>query len=818
MITSNNRIYWDLLVFLVIIVTAFEIPYGLLVGYDSRTIELAFDLVFAAIFGIDILLNCFTVHEEHFGGFFGWRVPAGLFFPRLSPRAKQHEAGRVRRVFTRQPAVAQSYLASGWFLIDLLATIPWVFLAQNYALLGLSRMLRFLRIVRLIRLIRDTKKFMSVESLGRVTRAFPSMGRLLLTLLLIPWIGHVMACVLVWAEHTNPASDVGTYGQAVYGVYLMFMTGSPAAESLTDAGQVIVVMGVILSLAFIGSLLANLTAFFAGVDSKRTTRGIELKPGHTLILGWNPAIFAVLRQVSTTDEGVGGHVVVVADLRLRDMQDRIAANCPELRKRPLHIQCGDYTSATLLEKLSIHEARQVILLGETESISGGAHSLADVRILKGILACCQAIESGRKEVARSLYGEDDAEHKEVIGQTIPIVAAVGSKNAATALSMGIPDGLKTHVSIEVVGTVSMTCLLLTQIVSQPALAGVYFDLLSYEVEGEAEGAEVYCVPVNPAQADRCFDDLVPGYQRAIPIGFISDGETVLNPALGSANAMRPLTLKDTIVLIASARDDMEWDESASAEQLTLRQDPPASRPPRSILVLGTGLIARSLVNHLQAFLPAGSAISTWAKVPSTEVGGCKITRLDDSEISFEDDESVLVRLITDGIGDGISDFDTVVLVPSADDPAIHDAEILMGLTALKARCGDDVGRVRVVVDLLDARNQKLTKLFGDPVAVVSNQLVSNYLVQLSHDPQRGEVYRDLMDGSEGAEVYARSAVDYLEAGEVSINFSQLAQRARQRREIAIGYIADSGLTLAPADRKAALPSETLSNVIVIADE
>ncbi len=102
--------------------------------------------------------------------------------------------------------------------------------------------------------------------------------------------------------------------------------------------------------------------------------------------------------------------------------------------------------------------------------------------------------------------------------------------------------------------------------------------------------------------------------------------------------------------------------------------------------------------------------------------------------------------------------------------------------------------------------------------MVSNQLVSNYLVQLSHDPQRGEVYRDLMDGSEGAEVYARSAVDYLEAGEVSINFSQLAQRARQRREIAIGYIADSGLTLAPADRKAALPSETLSNVIVIADE
>jgi hypothetical protein len=408
MITSSNRIYWDVLVFLAIIVTAFEIPYGLAVGYDSRTTEIAFDLVFAVIFGIDILLNCFTVHEEHFGGLFGWRVPAGLFFPRLSPRMKQHEAGRVRRELTRQPAVVRSYLASGWFLIDLLATIPWVFLAEDYAFLGLSRMLRFLRMARLIRLVRDTKKIMHVESLGRLTRIFPSLGRLLLTLLLIPWIGHLMACVLVWAEHNNSASDVGTYSRAVYGVYLMFMTGSPASESLTDAGQVIVVMGVILSLAFIGSLLANLTAFFAGLDSKRTAKDIELKLGHTLILGWNPAIFAVLRQASTTDEGVSGHVVVVADLPLRDMQDQIAANCPAIRKRPLHIQCGDYTSAALLEKLSIHEARQVILLGETESISGGAHSLADVRILKGILACCQAIESGRKEVARSLYGEKDA--------------------------------------------------------------------------------------------------------------------------------------------------------------------------------------------------------------------------------------------------------------------------------------------------------------------------------------------------------------------------------------------------------------------------
>ena len=59
-IKENERKYWDVAVFIVILIATFEIPYDLLVGHTNESIQKAFNLTFYAVFGIDMILNLFT--------------------------------------------------------------------------------------------------------------------------------------------------------------------------------------------------------------------------------------------------------------------------------------------------------------------------------------------------------------------------------------------------------------------------------------------------------------------------------------------------------------------------------------------------------------------------------------------------------------------------------------------------------------------------------------------------------------------------------------------------------------------------------------
>ena len=58
-IKESERKYWDVAVFIVILIATFEIPYDLLVGHTNKSIQNVFDIVFYAVFGIDIILNLF---------------------------------------------------------------------------------------------------------------------------------------------------------------------------------------------------------------------------------------------------------------------------------------------------------------------------------------------------------------------------------------------------------------------------------------------------------------------------------------------------------------------------------------------------------------------------------------------------------------------------------------------------------------------------------------------------------------------------------------------------------------------------------------
>ncbi|MEC9071593.1 MAG: hypothetical protein VX938_04400, partial [Myxococcota bacterium] len=124
---------------------------------------------------------------------------------------------------------------------------------------------------------------------------------------------------------------------------------------------------------------------------------------------------------------------------------------------------------------------------------------------------------------------------------------------------------------------------------------------------------------------------------------------------------------------------------------------------------------------------------------------------------------------------------------------------------------------RVVVDLLDPRDQSTVALYQRPLTVVSTALVANYMVQLSREPKRAGVFRRLIASSDGAELYAREPDRYFR-GEPQISFRTIGERARRLGEVAIGFKGEGGLELSPADPDVPLSRDAVDVVIVVADD
>src|SRR5207245_4071343 len=108
--------------------------------------------------------------------------------------------------------------------------------------------------------------------------------------------------------------------------------------------------------------------------------------------------------------------------------------------------------------------------------------------------------------------------------------------------------------------------------------------------------------------------------------------------------------------------------------------------------------------------------------------------------------------------------------------------------------------------------------------IVSDNLVSLLLAQISENKELSAVFQDLFD-AEGNELYLKPAGDYVEL-ERPVNFYTVVEAARRRGEVAVGYRlrarGDSvngahGVVVNP-DKSAAVRFAAADRVIVLAED
>ncbi|MEK7668000.1 MAG: hypothetical protein AAB409_05065 [Gemmatimonadota bacterium] len=91
----------------------------------------------------------------------------------------------------------------------------------------------------------------------------------------------------------------------------------------------------------------------------------------------------------------------------------------------------------------------------------------------------------------------------------------------------------------------------------------------------------------------------------------------------------------------------------------------------------------------------------------------------------------------------------------------------------------------IVSEMLDVRNRELAEVTKADDFIVSDKLVSLMLAQISENKALNAVFADLFD-PEGSEIYLKLASNYVKIGE-PVNFYTVADAARQKGEVALGY-------------------------------
>lgn len=489
---------------------------------------------------------------------------------------------------------------------------------------------------------------------------------------------------------------------------------------------------------FIVSALIGVIA--AGIDTKladlRRGRSIVLESDHTVILGWSESIFTIIGELSIASESRRKPVVVVlADRDKVEMEEEIAAKVPDLRGTRVVCRSGSPMDVDDLGVASPGTARSVILLAP-------ASEDPDAEVIKTLLALTHGIadpESGPRIVAE--------------------IQNPGNLEAARLV------GARRTALLDIRETVAK---LLVQTSRQSGAAAVYTELFDYD------GDEIYFF------ADHGLEGTTYGeaqlfFEHATVIGLLGEQGSKLNPPAD--------TLVGPQTLIVVAEDDSalsSLSRAAARPDLTaLGHEDGTDAHATAAVLIGWNERAPIVLRELDHYAEPGSTLTV-----VTGYGTPEIPPLENLAVTVVSgpttDRATLEKYVVDGL-------DQVLVLCYSDHLAVQAADARTLVTLLHVR--DIVSRFEtqppIVSEMLDDRNRVLAQVADIDDVVVSGEIVSLLVTQLSEDQRLEAVFGELL-GAQGSEIYLRPAEWYAEPGR-EVTWATVVAGATRRGETALGY-------------------------------
>ncbi|XP_023528355.1 ion channel CASTOR-like isoform X3 [Cucurbita pepo subsp. pepo] len=512
-------------------------------------------------------------------------------------------------------------------------------------------------------------------------------------------------------------------------------------------------------------------------DSLRKGRSEVVEQNHTLILGWSDKLGSLLNQISIANESLGGGtVVVMAERDKEEMELDIAKMEFDFKGTSVICRSGSPLILADLKKVSVSKARAIVVIAED-----GNADQSDARALRTVLSLTGVKEGLRGHIVVELSDLDNELLVKLVGGEL----------------------VETVVAHDVIGRLMIQC------ARQPGLAQIWEDILGFE------NCEFY-IKRWPQLNGMQFEDVLISFPDAIPCGIkvaSRGGKIVLNPEDSYV-----LQEGDEVLVIAEDDDTYAPAALPTVGETSFIHIARPTRKPQKILLCGWRRDIDDMIVVLDAFLAPGSELWMFNDVPENERekklvdGGLDISRLEN--ISLVDREgNAVIRRHLESLP--LESFDSILILAdeSVEDSAIQaDSRSLATLLLIRdiqtkrmpvrgaktvayrgsVSQGSWIGEMQqasdksvIISEILDPRTKNLLSMSKISDYVLSNELVSMALAMVAEDRQINDVLEELF-AEEGNELHIRQADLYLREGE-ELSFYEVLLRARQRREIVIGY-------------------------------
>jgi Castor and Pollux protein voltage-gated ion channel component len=347
--------------------------------------------------------------------------------------------------------------------------------------------------------------------------------------------------------------------------------------------------------------------------------------------------------------------------------------------------------------------------------------------------------------------------------------------------------------------------LIVQTARQSRLSVIYHDLLDF-------GGDEFYIVSEPQLVGQSFGAALMAYRTSCPVGlFHSNGSTTLNPpmetVIGPADKLVILAEDDSKIKLAGR--PFEVDSAAIVHSVR------GPQAPERTLMLGWNGRAVRIIEQLDGYVTTGSAVDIVTDRADADMVVAQLSqRLRRVTLRIKDgdtrDRNVLESLDVAAYGN------VIVLSDDHLDPMTADSRVLVTLLHLRDMLAKRGRNVQIVSEMRDDRDRALAQLTRADDFVVSEQMVSLLMTQISENRHLESVFTDLFD-PEGAEIYVRPASYYIREAS-GYTFATVVESARRRGEVAIGYRAADpgeghGVVLNPAKDS---PMPLIDRVIVLA--
>ncbi|HVE72178.1 MAG TPA: potassium transporter TrkA [Thermoanaerobaculia bacterium] len=589
----------------------------------------------------------------------------------------------------------------------------------------------------------------------------------------------VVASILLVLLGAAPKADGGaalSFPELMWHNLMRTLDAGTMGGDTGSVGYLVMMLLVTLGGVFIVGTLIGLISNGVGnqIDELRKGRSLVAETDHIVILGWNDRIFSIVGELILGNEHRKRNaIVVMADRDKVSMDDEFRERVSDAKTTKIVCRRGNPIDLADLKIVNFNAARAIVVL----SPEGDE---PDAEVIKTILAVTN--------------------HPERREQPFHIVAEIRDrKNIEPAKLVGRDEAQLIETGETIARVVAQTC-------RQTGLSGVYTELLDYG------GDEIYF------KRDSALDNL--SFADAL---FACESGTVIGvkTAAGIVQLNPPMTQRmapgDQAIVIAADAASIRFANGAPKLDPSLLVERPVSvTRPEKTLLLGWSSRAPIIVRELDNYVGEGSLMTVVADSPSIDEAMAALRpQLHRQELDFRRGDSS-DRATIESVNP--EQYEHIIVLCYSDDLPVQKADAktlvtLLHLRDIEAKSG--ANRYSIVSEMLDVRNRELAEITQADDFIVSENLTSLLVAQVTENRELRAVFDDVFD-SDGSEIYLRPASDYVALGK-PMSYWHVVESARRRGEVAIGYRVKETIRVNPA-KSDSVSFGAEDRVIVIAED